>query len=145
LRANILILLCQSYSMKCIYSTIQISKLNLTLCTFSISSSVTSLFLILYFYSLILLNLSPIPTIIGDISKIFTNKIISLLYCYFPIPFSSLLLCFLLFHFFSILFFLLFSFSLLFSIYCLSFSFPLFCWMWFTSYYLRSDEVSWKS
>ena len=38
---------CQEYSMKCIYSTSQISKLSLTLHTFNITSSVTNLFLIL--------------------------------------------------------------------------------------------------
>jgi len=36
---------CQEYSMKYIYSTSQMSKLSLTLCTFSITSSVASLFL----------------------------------------------------------------------------------------------------
>ena len=37
----------QEYSMKYIYSTSQMSKLSLTLCTFSINSLVASLFLIL--------------------------------------------------------------------------------------------------
>jgi len=36
---------CQEYSMKYIYSTSQISKLSLTLCTFNITSSVAGLFL----------------------------------------------------------------------------------------------------
>ena len=36
---------CQEYSMKYIYSTSQMSKLSLILCTFSITSSVASLFL----------------------------------------------------------------------------------------------------
>ena len=38
---------CQKYSMKCIYSTSQMSKLSLTLCTFSVTSLVASLFLTL--------------------------------------------------------------------------------------------------
>ena len=36
---------CQKYSMKYIYSTSQMSKLSLILCTFSVTGSVTSLFL----------------------------------------------------------------------------------------------------
>ena len=36
---------CQEYSMKYIYSISQISKLSLTLCTFSITGSVAGLFL----------------------------------------------------------------------------------------------------
>ena len=43
--------LCQEYSMKYIYSTSQMSKLSLTLHTFSITSSVTSLFLTIYPFS----------------------------------------------------------------------------------------------
>ena len=52
---------CQEYSMKYTYSTSQMSKLSLTLYTFSITGSVNGLFLTLYFvlmyleYSLILL------------------------------------------------------------------------------------------
>jgi len=39
---------CQKYSMKYIYSTSQISKLSLTLCTFSITGLVAGLFLTLH-------------------------------------------------------------------------------------------------
>ena len=36
---------CQEYSMKYIYSTSQMSKLSLTLCTFNVTGSVAGLFL----------------------------------------------------------------------------------------------------
>ena len=39
--------LCQKYSIKYIYSTSQMSKLSLTLCTFSVTGSVAGLFLTL--------------------------------------------------------------------------------------------------
>jgi len=42
---------CQEYSIKYIYSTSQISKLSLTLCTFSITDSVAGLFLTVVFPS----------------------------------------------------------------------------------------------
>ena len=40
---------CQEYSIKYIYSTSQMSKLSLTLCTFSVTGSVAGLFLTLPF------------------------------------------------------------------------------------------------
>ena len=42
---------CQEYSMKYIYSTSQMSKLSLTLCTFSITGSVAGLFLTLLVFA----------------------------------------------------------------------------------------------
>ena len=41
---------CQEYSMKYIYSTSQMSKLSLTLCTFSVTVSVAGLFLTSSFF-----------------------------------------------------------------------------------------------
>ena len=41
---------CQEYSMKYIYSTSQMSKLSLTLCTFSVTVSVAGLFLTSFFF-----------------------------------------------------------------------------------------------
>ena len=41
------ITMCQEYSMKYLYSTSQISKLSLILCTFSVTGSVAGLFLTL--------------------------------------------------------------------------------------------------
>ena len=60
---SFLYLTCQEYSMKCIYSTSQMSKLSLILCTFSVTGSVAGLFLIMSSFQAVS-GLTPSKTIL---------------------------------------------------------------------------------
>ena len=63
---------CQEYSMKYIYSTSQMSKLSLTLCTFSVTGSVAGLFLTLSHF---VMFLKTNPNVFAFLSNTHTTSI----------------------------------------------------------------------